>query len=127
MYSNSFCLSFRQSLSRSTTHRESSLYSLDSRSLLKVCWDKFHGNDGSGILAVIPAPSPFFKGGNVPSNKRGLRGVFPSLVKRGKGRFFKKYIFGSMTSGFRIPEVSGRNDGVEKALLTLIEGVQVWL
>jgi len=25
-----------------------------------------------------------------PSVKRGLRGVFPSLVKRGKGRFYDK-------------------------------------
>ena len=40
----------------------------------------------------IPLHPPFSKGEIFPSIKRrGLRGVFPSLAKRGKGRFFKKY------------------------------------
>ncbi len=40
------------------------------------------------LYSKIPLHPPFSKG-DFPSIKRGLRGVFPSLVKRGEGRFYK--------------------------------------
>jgi hypothetical protein len=42
------------------------------------------------FIESLPA-SLFQREGNVPFMKMGLRGMYPSLAKRGKGRFFDLY------------------------------------
>jgi release factor glutamine methyltransferase len=42
---------------------------------------------------INPPSSPFSKGGLNSPLSRGVRGVFPSLVKRGEGRFFDQNAF----------------------------------